>query len=128
VETRRHLRIRQLMDITWSMPGEDMTGQGQIVNISSSGLLLQIDGSFKPLDNCVLSVDPSLDEEGKSPFLMKKGKVVWFRRIQTSKYSYQCGLEFLSEDQNSDLLNWMEKRTAQLGQTMSASILNNYTN
>ena len=127
MDTRRHLRIRQLMDITWSMPGEDMTGQGQIVNISSSGLLLQIDGSFKPLDNCILSVDPSLDEEGRSPFAQKKAKVVWFRKINTSKYSYQCGLEFLNDDKK-DLLDWIERRAAQLGETMNASILNNYTN
>lgn len=129
METRRHLRIRQPMDVTWSMPGEDVTGQGQILNISHSGLLLQIDSSFKPLDNCVLSVDPSLDEEEKLPFFSKKGKVVWFRRIQTSKYTYQCGLEFLKEQRmDNDLVNWIENKTSQLAQTMNVSILNNYAN
>jgi hypothetical protein len=128
VETRRHLRIRQLMDITWSLPGGEAEGQGQIVNISTSGLLLQIVGDFKPLDNCVLSVDPSADDDGQTPFQRKKGKVVWFRRIQTSKYTYQCGVEFLKDEQNNDLAQWIEKRTDQLSQTMNASILNNYAN
>jgi hypothetical protein len=126
LETRRHLRIRERMEVTWSMPGEDITGQGQILNISNSGLLLQIDDSFKPLDQCVLSIDPEIDEE-RPPFLSKKGKVVWFRRIKTPKYSYQCGLEFLKEPQlDDDFINWIENKTAQLAQTMNASILNNY--
>ena len=126
MESRRHLRIRQPMDVTWSMPGEDITGRGQILNISSSGLLLQIDDSFKPLDHCILSVDPKIDEE-RLPFLNKKGKVVWFRRIQNSKYTYQCGLEFLKEHKlDNDLFDWIERKTAQLAQTMSANILNNY--
>ena len=114
------------MDVTWSMPGEDITGVGQIVNISSSGLLLQIDNSFKPLDHSVLCVDPEFDEN-KPPFLSKKAKVVWFRRIDTSKFTYQCGLEFLRE-QNSDnnLIDWIENKTSQLAQTMNVSILNNY--
>src|SRR4051794_31070063 len=117
METRRHLRIRQPMNVTWSMPGENIAGQGQILNISSSGLLLQIDGSFKPLDHCVLSIDPTIDEEEKPPFLNKKGKVVWFRRIQTSKYTYQCGLEFLQEQRmDGDLVDWLENKTAQLAQ------------
>jgi hypothetical protein len=129
VETRRHLRIRQLMDVTWSMPGEDLAGQGLIVNISNSGLLLQIDNSFKPLDQCVLAVDPALEDEEKPPFLSKKGKVVWFRRINTSRYTYQCGLEFLREPRmDNDLLSWIEHKTAQLSQTMNVSILNNYAN
>ena len=96
LENRRHLRIRQPIDITWSMPGEDITGQGQILNISSSGILLQIDNSFKPLDHCVLAIDPEIVEE-KPPFLNKKGKVVWFRRIHTPHYSYLCGLEFFKD-------------------------------
>ncbi|MBF0489950.1 MAG: PilZ domain-containing protein [Candidatus Omnitrophica bacterium] len=123
---RRHLRIKQLMDVTWSMPGEDITGQGQVLNISSSGILLQIDNSFKPLSNSVLSVDSEFEEE-KPPFVNKKGKVMWFRRINTSKYAYQCGLEFL-EGQSTDkeFLDWIEDKTVQLGQTMNASILNNY--
>ncbi len=126
MESRRHLRIRQLMDVTWSMPGEDIAGQGQILNISSSGILLQIDNSFRPLDKCVLSIDPEIGEE-RVPFLNKKGKVVWFRKIQSPHYLYRCGVEFLG-DKTTDkhLDDWIETKTAQLAETMSVSILNNY--
>ena len=127
MEGRRHLRIRQFIDATWSMPGEDIAGQGKIINLSASGLLLQIDSSFKPLDHCVLSVDPFIDDK-KPPFLNKKGLVIWFRKIQTSKYVYQCGLEFLKDQHlDIDLIDWIENRTAQMSQAMDANILNNYT-
>ena len=96
MEGRRHLRIRQFMDVAWSMPGEDITGQGKIINISNSGLLLEIDDSFKPLDHSVLAIDPEIVDE-RPPFLNKKGKVVWFRRIQNPRYAYLCGLEFLKD-------------------------------
>lgn len=129
LENRRHLRIRQPMDVTWSVPGEDITGQGQITNISSSGLLLQIDSSFKPLDKCILSIDPEFSEEEKNPFLNKKGKVVWFRKIQNPRYSYQCGVEFLRDQMiSNELDDWLETKTAELAQTTNPNILNNYMN
>ena len=126
MDSRRHLRIRQLMDVTWSMPGEDIAGQGQIVNISATGILLQIDNSFRPLDQCVLSIVPEINEE-KIPFLNKKGKVVWYRKTQSPHYHYQCGVEFLKDNILDHHLNdWMETKTAQMAGTMNASILNNY--
>lgn len=126
MEGRRHLRIRQFIDATWSMPGEDIAGQGKIINLSASGLLLQIDSSFKPLDHCVLSIIPEIIEE-QPPFLNRKGKVVWFRKIQTPHYSYQCGLEFLKDHgYDRELNNWIERKTDQLTKATNVSILNNY--
>jgi len=114
------------MDVTWSMPGEDIAGQGRILNLSTSGALMQIDDSFRPLDKCVLSLDPEITEE-RTPFLNKKGKVVWFRKIENPHYLYQCGVEFLEDRvSDKDLNDWMDAKTAQLANTMSASILNNY--
>ena len=127
LENRRHLRIRHLMDVTWNMPGEDLAGQGQIINISSSGILLQIDSSFKPLDKCVLSVDPEFNEEERIPFLRKMGKVVWFRKIQSPHYAYLCGVSFLKEqDFDKDLKEWLENQANLLAQTTNVNILNNY--
>ena len=129
LDNRRHLRIRQPIDITWSMPGEDIAGQGQILNISSSGILLQIDNSFRPLDNSVLSIDPEMIEEEKVPFFNKKGKVVWFRNIQSPHYTYLCGVEFL-RDQGLDksLNDWIDNKTTKIAQIMDVGILNNYMN
>ncbi len=126
LENRRHLRIRQFMDATWSMPGEDMAGQAQILNVSSSGLLIQIDDSFKPLEHSVLSIDPELNEE-EPPFLNRRAKVMWFRRIKTARYSYQCGVEFLKGNSPDDgLVNWIENKTTQIAQITDPRILNNY--
>ena len=127
LENRRHLRIRERLDITWNVPGEDIAGQGQVLNISSSGMLLQIDNSFKTLSQCVISVDPEFSEEEASPFINKKGKVVWFRKTQNPHYNYQCGVEFMNSLGTDDgLLSWIEKKTSGLSQAMSANILNNY--
>ena len=127
LENRRHLRIRERLDITWNLPGEDIAGQGQILNISSSGTLLQIDESFRALDNCVISIDPEFMEEEAAPFMNKKGKVVWFRKTQNPHYGYQCGVEFINPSGTNDgLLNWIEKKISGLSQAMSANILNNY--
>ncbi len=129
LENRRHMRIRQPIDITWNMPGEDIAGQGQILNISSSGILLQIDNSFRPLDNSVLSIDPEVVKEEKAPFFNKKGKVVWFRNIQSPRYTYLCGVEFL-KDQGPDkgLMNWIDSKVNNIAQVMDVGILNNYMN
>ncbi|MEI7999619.1 MAG: PilZ domain-containing protein, partial [Candidatus Omnitrophota bacterium] len=114
------------IDVNWTMPGEDSTGQGQILNISSSGVLLQIDNSFRPLDECVLSIDPEITEQ-KLPFLNKKGKVVWFRRTKNPHYCYQCGVEFLGERViDQDFNTWLETKSSELSQAMGISILNNY--
>src|SRR5689334_21872666 len=114
------------MDVTWSVPGEDITGQGQIINISASGIFLQIDNSFKSLEKCVLSIDADVMID-KPPFVSKKGKVVSFRKSPSSHYRYQCGVDFLKDNQsNESLAEWMEHKTTQLAGTMNASILHNY--
>ena len=68
---RRHMRLRYLMDVRWSMPAASLSGQGQVVNISSSGLLLQLDNQFKPADDCIVSLDAPVNEKS-FPFSSKK--------------------------------------------------------
>jgi len=110
------------------MPSESVSGQGQIVNISSSGLLLQLDERFKPADDCVVFLDAPVHERS-FPFTNKKGKLVWFRTINSSRFKYQCGLEFFNEKgDNQDVKHWVDAKVDELAQTMSASILNHYVN
>jgi hypothetical protein len=114
------------MDITWNMPGEDMAGRGKIVNISNSGVLLELDNSYKPLDHSVLAIDADIQDE-KPPFMSKKGKVVWYRKIQHPKYSYICGVEFLKDFAfDRDLNNWIDQKTEELSKATNTNILNNY--
>lgn len=114
------------MDVRWNMPGESVSGQGQVVNISSSGLLLQMDSRFKPSDDCVVALDAPVHERA-FPFSNKKGKVVWFRRIDTTRFKYQCGVEFLEDKSDGqDVKHWVDARINELSQTADANILNNY--
>ena len=128
LENRRHTRIRNFLDVAWDVPGELTRGQGRIINISSSGVLLQIDDSFEPLNKTVLAINPDLPEDEQPlPFKSKQGKIVWFRKIQTPRFKYQCGVEFLEgSDMDKNLSDWIENKLSNLSVTMNTSILNNY--
>src|SRR5580698_7527037 len=93
-ENRRHFRLREFLDVTWKVGGEEVSGEGTVVNISSSGFLLQTDRVFKPSDNCVLSIESGAEV---LPFAAKKGKIMWFRRIHTPQERFQCGVQFLTD-------------------------------
>ena len=45
-ENRRHFRLREFIDVTWKVDELNVSGEGTVVNISSSGLLLQTDRVF----------------------------------------------------------------------------------
>ena len=92
-ENRRNFRLREFLDITWKLDDQDVSGEGTIINISSSGVLLQTDRAFKPLDHSILSFDSG---EEILPFEAKKGRIVWFRQIHTPQERLQCGIEFIS--------------------------------
>ena len=121
-ENRRHFRLREYFDVAWKVEDQEVSGEGTVVNISSSGLLLQTDRVFRPTDNCVLSV-----ESGKDvlPFSAKKGKIVWFRRIHTPQERFQCGLQFLGDNTDIDFQKWLEMKVNRLSEAGDAKILSN---
>ena len=57
LENRRHFRLKEFMDVTWKVQDLGVAGEGTVVNISSSGLLLQTDRVFKPSDDCIVSIE-----------------------------------------------------------------------
>ena len=122
LENRRHFRLRELMDVTWKLAGQDVSGEGTIVNISASGMLLQTDKVFKPSDNCVVSIDSG---EQKLPFGPKKGKIVWFRRIHAPHERYQCGVQFLPDRIDRSFQQWFDGKVKQLSEAADANILGN---
>ena len=91
IENRRHFRLREFIDVAWKVADQEVSGEGMVVNISSSGLLLQTDRVFRPSDNCVLSIESGAEI---LPFAAKKGKIMWFRRIHTPQERFQCGIHF----------------------------------
>lgn len=121
-ENRRHFRLREFIDVAWKVTGQDVSGEGLVVNISTSGLLLNTDRVFRPTDDCVLSIESATEN---LPFAAKKGKLMWFRRIGTTQERYQCGLEFLPDKKDSDFQEWFEKKVNQLSEAGDVKILAN---
>ena len=120
-ENRRHFRLREFIDVAWKVTDQEVSGEGMVVNISSSGLLLQTDRVFRPTDNCVLSI-----ESGSEilPFAGKKGKIMWFRRIHTPQERLQCGIQFLA-NADDHFQEWLEMKMGRLSEAGDATILSN---
>jgi hypothetical protein len=121
-EYRRHFRLREFLDVSWKVAGQEISGEGIVVNISSSGLLLQTDRVFSPSENCILSIGSG--DEGL-PFSPKNGKIMWFRRIHTPQERLQCGVQFLPNDPDNGFQQWLGKKIDQLGNAGDVNILGN---
>ena len=121
-ENRRHFRLREFIDVTWKVADQEVSGEGTVVNISTSGLLLQTDRVFKPSDNCVLSIESTAEI---LPFAAKKAKIVWFRRIHTPQERFQCGVVFWADKLDNNFQKWLEMKVSQLSEAGNATILGN---
>ena len=124
LESRRHFRLRHPMDIRWKVKNGDASGEGTISNISLSGLLMQTDKVFQLTDQCVLSIEIK-DED--TPFIVKQGRVVWFRRINTPHQRYQFGVEFVKDAGfDAKLQDWLNEKVVELSKAGDANVVKNY--
>lgn len=130
-ENRRHFRLREFLDVAWKLDDQEVSGEGMVLNISSSGLLLQTDRVFKPSDNNILSIEISESSESSAakdlPFLAKKGKMMWFRRIHTPQERYQCGIQFLEDKTDKNLQQWLDMKVNRLSEAADVNILGHLT-
>ena len=126
LENRRHLRFRLLIDVEWSMPDQGTSGPGRIFNISSSGIQLEVNSSG-PLNHSPILLKMELIEGDKVRVFNKKGKILWFYKINNPNFNYKCGVEFIDKTGlDKDFNNWIESKTTELYQTLDVHILNNY--
>ena len=121
-EYRRHFRFKESIDVAWKVEDQEISGEGMVVNISSSGLLLQTDKVFRPSDNCVVSIESGAE---KLPFAPKQGKIMWFRRIHTPQERLQCGVQFLPNDTDIGFKQWLELKLKKLSDAEDVRILGN---
>jgi hypothetical protein len=122
LENRRHFRLREFTDVAWKVADQDVSGRGTLVNISFSGMLLRTDQIFRPTDNCFLTVESTAEN---FPFASKKGKMVWFRRIQAPQECFQCGLQFLGNEADNDFIQRLEMKINRISEAGDANILGN---
>ncbi len=124
LENRRHLRIREIFDIRWAILGTELTGEGKVLNVSTSGFQLQLDGKFDPRRSGLLYIDGH--DEKPLDFGSKRCKIVWLRRLE-NKTGFVCGVEFLKNTPRDKALDdWISRKTEDLAQTTNANILINY--
>jgi len=121
-ENRRHFRLKEFLDVSWKLAGQEVSGEGTVVNISTSGFLLQTDRVFQASDECVLSIDSGVEA---LPFAAKMGKIMWFRRIHTPQERYQLGVQFLKDKKDDDFQQWLEEKVTRLSEASDAKILGN---
>lgn len=95
-DSRFDIRVKERKRISWLLDGKGLRGKGRVRNISSSGMLLEIDSELEPKDRWVLSVDMPSEVDS---FIPKKGQLVWSKKKGFSKRKYLCGIEFVEPAQ-----------------------------
>lgn len=124
LENRRHMRIREVADVRWTVLGSEILGEGKVLNISSSGLLLVTDKNYTPYVRGKLYVDaPGVEPLAFGP---KKGRVVWTRKVDNGS-GFVCGIEFDRDMPfDSRLDSWLNQKSDELSQTTNANILDHF--
>lgn len=126
IENRKHFRLRQLIDVNWQIEGDSqLSGEGTIINVSQSGVLLLLDKAFVPVDKCIVSIVSQ--DQSQAPFYGKKGKVVWLKKFVLNQPRLQFGIEFLKHDAQDLRFNqWLNGQIDRLSQVTNANILQHY--
>ena len=94
-EMRRGLRIKESLPVRWSTP-EGETGEGKILNISTSGLLLDTNKDFSPVEQARFSLESLGLSNGH--FLPQEGRLVW-SKSQGARNNRLCGIEFVQPEE-----------------------------
>ena len=95
-DSRFDLRVHERKRISWFIDEKGLNGKGRVRNISSSGMLLEIDSGIDLKGRCLFSVDTPFDADS---FIPKAGKLVWSRKKEFSRRKYLCGIEFVDPAQ-----------------------------
>jgi hypothetical protein len=123
INIRDSFRLRKQMDVTWSVPEQQTGGNGNILNISLSGMAFETDKLFSPEHGMIINFSAA-----HIPPLPPKGKLLWFKKAGDKKH-YQCGIKFLKATAgNPSWTQWMEDNILKLADTGDNKVLNHYLN
>ncbi len=90
-DARGSLRIKENMPVNWQLLNSDRSGLGKILNISTTGALLEINNLFPIPEDSVFKLD-SLVEPAEN-FVPQQGRVVWSEVKNNERIV--CGLKFV---------------------------------
>ncbi len=91
-DTRENLRINENKRIAWRIPQTSKSGRARVRNISTSGMLLEIDEALDQTNKCVLSFDTDL---GPRNFIPQTARLVWQRKQGVFQQRNLCGVKFV---------------------------------
>ncbi|MFC1510102.1 PilZ domain-containing protein [Candidatus Omnitrophota bacterium] len=92
-DLRRNPRVKNRSRISWHIKDSELMGQGRVLNLSSTGMLLESNSALEPTINSFLSLN-SLS--GKNNYFPQFGRIVWHKRINTFKDKILFGVEFVN--------------------------------
>lgn len=91
-DARDNIRIEERRRVLWQTQDGEKKGIGHIRNISTSGMLLETNGRFKPTDQCLFKFDSDL---GQKNFIPQAGRLVWFKKKGLATNRHLCGVKFV---------------------------------
>ncbi|MBU0467546.1 MAG: PilZ domain-containing protein [Candidatus Omnitrophica bacterium] len=121
-DSRFDFRVNARKKISWFIDEKGANGKGYVRNISSSGMLLEIDSDLAPTDRSFFAIDTSTEEDS---FIPKKGQLVWSKKKGFSKRKYLCGIEFIEPTQKI-LLNLKNKIKEKISQLDKINTITNF--
>ncbi len=90
-EARKNLRIKENFGVAWRLKDTRTGGQGRILNMSASGLLMETENPVFPDETSgVFQLDSFL--HGPDNFLPHEGRLVWSQKKNRNRIL--CGVEF----------------------------------
>lgn len=125
-EWRRHPRVKESIDVRWSSGFLGQQGTATIRNISSSGLLLEVDDRFKPSENDQYTLE-AVDSQ-MAQILPRDVKLVWFHRLKTDKTHKFCGMKFTNAEGPAltRLVEHIEHKRSVYNDAMDVNIMQHY--
>lgn len=95
-EGRKSLRVKENLPVRWRIQDGYESGEGKIINISTTGVLLKTSKDFAPMEKTVFSLESLGSVNGH--FLPKQGRLVW-STAKGFRHNRICGLEFIQPEE-----------------------------
>jgi len=105
-ESRRSLRIKENIPIKWQIKDSQMNGEGRVLNISASGMLLEAKSGISPIERCVFGFESLV--QGSINFIPQEGRLVWSKKKSFGKDKMLCGIEFI--DPSAEIVTELRER------------------
>jgi archaellum component FlaC len=105
-EQRQSFRIKENVPVRWQIKDSRLSGEGRVLDISSSGMLFEAHTPFPPIDRCVFLVENM--QKRQPQFVPAMGRLVWSKRKRFQGNKFLCGVEFI--EPAAEVMETLKKR------------------